>query len=125
MGKAKSVPAEAVLGGLLILTSFALSPAVVEVPSTDWVEPVLIWLTICMTTGTRKSTVYQYLLSLLRTVRAKVGCKGKPSRVCCPGLPCQFLGIPHVPVCGYMLPNLSPSPNLYKVQSVYNNNVAL
>ena len=25
---------------------------------------------------------------------------------------------------GYMLPNLSPSPNLYKVQSVYNNNVA-
>ena len=24
-----------------------------------------------------------------------------------------------------MLPNLSPSPNLYKVQSVYNNNVAL
>ena len=44
---------------------------------------------------------------------------------CCPGLPCQFLGILHVPVCGYMLPNLSPNPNLYKVRSVYNNNVAL
>ena len=28
------------------------------------------------------------------------------------------------PTYGYMLPNLSPSPNLYKVQSVYNNNVA-
>ena len=28
------------------------------------------------------------------------------------------------PMYGYMLPNLSPSPNLYKVQSVYNNNVA-
>ena len=27
------------------------------------------------------------------------------------------------PVYGYMLPNLSLSPNLYKVQSVYNNNV--
>ena len=26
---------------------------------------------------------------------------------------------------GYMLPNLSPSPNLYKVQSVYNNNVIM
>ena len=26
---------------------------------------------------------------------------------------------------GYMLPNLSPSPDLYKVQSVYNNNVVL
>ena len=25
----------------------------------------------------------------------------------------------------YMLPNLSPSPNQYKVQSIYNNNVAL
>ena len=47
------------------------------------------------------------------------------TKQCCPGLPCQFLGIPHVPVCGYMLPNLSPSPNLYKIQSVYNNNVAL
>ena len=40
---------------------------------------------------------------------------------------CPFgnVGFPHVPVCGYMLPNLSPSPNLYKVQSVYNKNVAL
>ena len=28
------------------------------------------------------------------------------------------------PMYGYILPNLSPSPNLYKVQSVYNNNVA-
>ena len=28
-----------------------------------------------------------------------------------------------MPMYGYMLPNLSPSPNLYKVQSVYNNNV--
>ena len=29
-----------------------------------------------------------------------------------------------MPVYGYTLPNLSRSPNLYKVQSVYNNNVA-
>ena len=28
-----------------------------------------------------------------------------------------------IPIYGYSLPNLSPSPNLYKVQSVYNNNV--
>ena len=27
------------------------------------------------------------------------------------------------PIYGYMLPNLSPSPILYKVQSVYNNDV--
>ena len=31
----------------------------------------------------------------------------------------------NMPIYGCMLPNLSPSPNLYKVQSVYNNNVAL
>ena len=30
----------------------------------------------------------------------------------------------NMPIYGYMLSNLSPSPNLYKVQSVYNNNVA-
>ena len=29
------------------------------------------------------------------------------------------------PIYGYMLPNMSPSPNTYNVQSVYNNNVAL
>ena len=28
------------------------------------------------------------------------------------------------PMYGYTLPNLSPSPNLYKVQSVYNNDIA-
>ena len=28
------------------------------------------------------------------------------------------------PIYGYMLPNLSLSPNLHNVQSVYNNNVA-
>ena len=28
------------------------------------------------------------------------------------------------PMYGYTLPNLSPSSNLYKVQSVFNNNVA-
>ena len=29
----------------------------------------------------------------------------------------------NTPMYGYMLLNQSPSPNLYKVQSVYNNNV--
>ena len=30
----------------------------------------------------------------------------------------------NMPMYGYMLPNLSPSPNLYKVQRFYNYNVA-
>lgn len=53
-----SVPPTAILGGLLILTSFVLSPAVIKVPGTDWVEPTLIWLTINMPTGSHKTTVY-------------------------------------------------------------------
>ena len=68
IGKAISVPASAVLGGLLTLTSFVMSPAVAKVPSTDWTEPTLIWITISMQTGSRKSTIYQYLLNIIRTV---------------------------------------------------------
>ena len=65
-----SVPPGAVLGGLLILTSFVLSPAVVTVPGTDWVEPTLLWLTNSMPTGSRK-TIYQFLRQLLQEIRDK------------------------------------------------------
>lgn len=75
MAKAISVPPAAILGGLLILTSFVLSPSAVSVPGTDWVEPALIWLTISMPTGSRKSTVHQYLIQLLRDMKKKV-CRG-------------------------------------------------
>lgn len=79
IGKAKSVPPSAILGGLLILTSFMLSPAVVQVPGTDWMEPALIWLTISMPTGSRKSTIYQFLCGLIRDIKKEVKCKGN----CC------------------------------------------
>lgn len=72
-----SVPPAAILGGLLILTSFIISPAVVKIPETDWIESTLIWLTISMPTGSRKTTVYQFLKGLMEDVRDKVGCKGK------------------------------------------------
>ncbi len=39
----------------LNLTNFYIKPG------TDWVEPALIWLTISMPTGSRKTTVYQFL----------------------------------------------------------------
>ena len=71
-----SVPPAAILGGLLILTSFVISPAVVTVPGTDWVEPTLIWLTISMPTGSRKTTVYQFLKGLLQDIRQEAKCKG-------------------------------------------------
>ena len=76
VAKAMSVPPAAILGGLLILTSFVLSPAVVQVPGLDWVEPALIWLTISMPTGSRKTTVYQFLRRLLQNIRETAGCTG-------------------------------------------------
>ena len=77
VGKAMSVPPAAVLGGLLINTSFVMSPAVVKVPGTSWVEPVLVWLTISMPTGSRKTTIYQFLRELLQRVRCAAKCKGQ------------------------------------------------
>ena len=71
-----SVPPAAILGGLLILTSLVISPAEVVVPNTDWVEPVLIWLTISMPTGSRKTTVYQFLRGLLQSIREATRCTG-------------------------------------------------
>ena len=76
IAKAMSVPPVAILGGLFILTSFIISPAVVTVPGTDWVEPVLIWLTISMPTGSRKTTVYQFLRRLLQDIHHKAKCTG-------------------------------------------------
>ena len=53
----------------MIITSFIMSPAVVKVPGTCWVEPVLVWLTISMPTGSRKTTIYQFLREILQRVR--------------------------------------------------------
>ena len=77
MGKALSVPPAAVLGGLLIITSFIISPAVVTVPGTSWVEPALIWLTISMPTGSRKTTIYQFLRDIVTKIRRRCQCKGE------------------------------------------------
>ena len=78
IAKAMSVPPASVLGGLLVFTSFVVSPGVVNVPGTgtDWVEPTLLWLTIDMPTGSRKTTIYQFLKCLLQEIRVKTNCKG-------------------------------------------------
>ena len=62
------------LSGLLILTSYVISPAVIIVPDTNWREAALIWLSINMLTGSTKSSLYHYLHSLLQKVRRKSGC---------------------------------------------------
>ncbi len=48
-----------------------LSPAVVEVPGTDWVEPVLVWMTIAMPTGSGKLTLFRHIYKNLGALRAK------------------------------------------------------
>lgn len=50
-----------------------LSPSVVKVPGTDWTEPILMWLTVSMPTGSGKSTIFRHLYSLIRAVRTKCG----------------------------------------------------
>lgn len=69
MGKAFNVSPTSVLGGYLILSSYVLSPASVRVPNTEWEEPILLWLTISMPTGSGKSTLFRHLCDLLKNIR--------------------------------------------------------
>jgi len=58
-----NLPPLAVLSGYIVLGSYMLSPSVVKVDGTDWSEPVLIWLTICMSTGSGKSSLFAIYLA--------------------------------------------------------------
>lgn len=64
-----SMPPEAVLSGLITLVSFMLSHSNVEVAGTQWSEPVIVWIAIGMPTGSGKSSLFTFLLGLLREVR--------------------------------------------------------
>ena len=71
------IPPVAVLGGLVTLTSYVISPSVVQVPGTEWREPVLVWLSINMPTGSSKSSLYQFLNSIITKVRKECGCTSR------------------------------------------------
>ena len=73
VAKALNVPPTAVLGGYVVLCSYVLSPSIVTIPGTDWTEPVLIWLTVAMPTGSGKSTLFRHLYNLLSEVRREAG----------------------------------------------------
>ena len=66
-----NLPPTAVLSGYIMLGSFMLSPSVIKVPGTNWIEPVLVWLTVAMPTGSGKSTLFRNLYSILQEVREK------------------------------------------------------
>ena len=68
-----NLPPLAVLSGYIVLGGYMLSPSVVKVDGTDRSEPVLIWLTICMPTGSGKSSLFHHLFSILQNVCSKCG----------------------------------------------------
>jgi hypothetical protein len=51
--------------------SYSISPAIVNVPNTEWNEPALVWLSINMPTGSTKSALFQYLNNVILEVRKK------------------------------------------------------
>ena len=67
------MPPTAVLTGLLIVAAFCISHASVSIPHTEWTEPILLWVSIGMPTGSGKSPLYKFLLGLLRKARLAIG----------------------------------------------------
>ena len=61
----------AVISGLTSIMSFMLAPSTVFVDGTEWSEPVIVWISIGMPTGSGKSALFNYFLGLLRDVRKK------------------------------------------------------
>ena len=71
--KAIGMPSSATLLALVAIVGFAMSHAVVEVRETDWVEPVLLWISICMPTGSGKSCLCKFIRGLVSAVRNNIG----------------------------------------------------
>lgn len=73
IGRAIDMPRDAVLCGVLLLTSFLMSHCTVQVPGTIWAEPAILWLTIAMPTGSGKTPLFTFLMSIVKRVRDKLG----------------------------------------------------
>ena len=65
------MPADAVLCGLILIVGFAMSHSVVQVEGIDWLEPILVWASICMPTGSGKSTLCKLLKKLVCDARTQ------------------------------------------------------
>lgn len=64
------------MAGLLLLVRFAMSHSTVELEDTDFIEPVLLWVSICMPTGSSKSGLHRFLKSIVEKARAGCGIIG-------------------------------------------------
>jgi len=51
------------------LCSYILSPSIVKIPNKEWIEPIILWMTIVMPTGSGKSSLYRHLLDVLKKVQ--------------------------------------------------------
>ena len=72
MDRSFDMPPDAILCGLLMLTSFCISHCAVSVPDKMFVEPVVLWITIGMQSGSGKSPFHSYLMNILQSVQRKV-----------------------------------------------------
>ncbi|XP_074641217.1 uncharacterized protein LOC141898966 [Tubulanus polymorphus] len=67
-----NVPDSSVLFGLLGISSYICSNAIVKVSNTMWEEPAINWLAVCTPTGSGKSTVYRLMSKVLKMIKNKV-----------------------------------------------------
>ena len=73
IARAISIPPVAVLSGLLLTVSFCMSHSSVKIEATEWVEPVILWLSICMPTGSGKTPLFKLLKGLIDKTRMRCG----------------------------------------------------
>ena len=78
-----SMSPTAVLAGLILILSFTMSHSVVEIEGTDWREPVLLWLSICMPTGMGKSSLCRFLRNRIKAAKALCGLADNPTQWLC------------------------------------------
>ena len=60
------MPPDAVLSGLLLLTSFCMSHCSVRIPGTVWIEPVIVWIAVTMPTGSGKTPLLNFLIHIIK-----------------------------------------------------------
>lgn len=75
-----------------MLISYCLSHCVVAVPGTSWLEPVLLWITICMPTGSGKTTLHSFLTGLIDKVRLAGKLKESDPAWCLDEASCEMMG---------------------------------
>ena len=71
IGSCYGVPPVAALGGLILVVSFSMLHSIVKVEESELIEPVLVWISICMPPGATNSPLCNYLRELVNKARNK------------------------------------------------------